>query len=554
MTVLTRDQLRAYRDRIPNRGQWQYFRTADILDSMVTDMADSFALIGGQDFGVPTELEMFATYGVSRDATITVTDTGSTALQTAIDGASDDDVISVATNATYDPITIPADMGLTIRGALGYTPKISGQNAVTISDGARDTLIARMQFPACSTAAGNDRGAAVMQEHRGTFEKIVFYQCSFPEVTNGSAIMLSHHQSISGDTYYTTPVYPDDFSSKFGVIECDFFHACKDAIEGGAITARGIDWLYVRGCRINGNGAESAVASRGLHAQVCKTVWAERNRVWDFGSSNSEALKLDFIGSGDTVVCTGVIINNVCYDCVEGIDADDYTGVYIRGNLCYNCADEGVSVDGDGSTALIVGNITHNCGDGIMAEVGAITDLRSNCSFDNSSNDYNMLNGYSPDSSNISDPIDFGPGAALLPYTPAIGLDWMSSSPTSVAGALDDLADRADYVTRGVETFLDSDPDVSLGLFFAAITRKASVEYYLSDGTTKETGVINIGSDGSVASIDVQRQGLSSEDLVDTVDFAASVSGGVLTLTLQTSGAGASIEFRYSSRITILTV
>lgn len=542
MAVLTRDQIKAYMDQIPNKGRWQYYRTAAIIDNLVRDAADSFALTGGQDFGIPAELEIFAGYGIGRPATTTLTDTGATALQTAIDNASDGDVIEVASNATYSPITLPADTGLVIRGALGYVPKISGQNAVTISNGSRDILIARFQFPSCSTAAGNDRGAAVMQEHQSVFDKLVIYQCSFPEVTNGSAIMLSHHQSISGDTYYTTPVYPDDFSTKFGVIECDFFHACKDGIEGAAISVRGLEWLYVRGCKINGNAANS----RGIKAEVCKNVWVERSQCWNFGSGNSEAIKLDFIGSGATVVCTGTIIENICYDCVEGIDVDDYVGVYVRGNLCYNCANEGISVDGD-STALIVGNVAHNCVDGIRAESGSIVDLRSNCSFANSSNNYRMDNGYSPDASNLTDPINLSPDAALSPFFPTISGDW-TTSPETVKGALDELGARSAGAswTTGSESFLDNDPTVNINLGLSTSLRRAVIEYYMEDGTYSEHGRIGVGSDGSNASAEAKRQGVAGEDLVDGVDFGADVSGGQVRLNLVTSGSGASIVFRYA--------
>lgn len=534
MSVLTRDQIKAYMDLVPNKGRWQYYRTAGVIDNLIRDMADSFALSGGQDFGVPTELEIFAGHGIGCAATITVTDTGATALQTAIDSASDGDVIEVATDATYDPITLPSDTGLVIRGALGHTPEISGQHGVTISDGARDTLIARFQFPGCSAANGNYNGAAVNMSHQALFDKIVMYQCSFPEVVNGDAIVLSHHQSISGDLYYTTPVYPDDFSTKFGAIECDFFHACKDGTEGAAIVARGLEWLYVRGCKINGN----AVNSRGIMAQVCKNVWIEQNRCWNFGSGNSEAIKLDFIGSGSTVTCTGTIIENICYDCVEGIDVDDYVGVYVRGNLCYNCADEGISVDGD-STALITGNVVHNCADGIRAESGSVVDLRSNCSFANSSNDYRMDNGYSPDASNITDPINFGPAAALLPFFPTTPGNW-TSSPDTVKGALDELAPQ-----RGSEAFMDDGADVYIDLGDSSSVRRILIEYHMDDGTTQEHGRIGVGTDGTAASTEEIRQGVAGESLIDSVAFSADVSGGQVRLGIILSGAGASVTFRY---------
>lgn len=545
MSVLTRTQIKAYKDLVPNKGLWSSFRTAKVFDDLIEDMADSFALTseaGGSNFGVPRELEVFAGYGVSRAVTTTLTATGATALQTAIDAASDDDVIEVASNATYDPITLPADTGLVIRAALGYTPEISGQQGVTISDGTRDTLIAGFQFPGCSTAGGNDRGAAVTQEHQGLFDKVVFFRCAFPEVTNGSAITLSYHQSLDGDNYATSPVYPTEFSTKFGLIECEFFHACKDAIEGAAVAARGIEWLYVRGCHINGN----AVNSRGVSAQVCKNLWVERNRLHNFGSGNSEAIKLDRIGS-TTELTTGVILNNVCYDCVEGVDVDDYAAAVVRGNLCYNCADEGYSVDGDGSSALLIGNIAHNCTDGFRAETFANVDLRNNCSFANTSNDYRMDNGYSQDASNLTDPIDFGQAAALLPYFPTTSGDW-TTSPGTVKEALDELGARSVGAswTTGSEAFLDNDPTVNINIGLSTSIRRAAIEYFMEDGSFSEHGRIGVGSDGSSASAEAKRQGVDGEDLVDGVDFDADVSGGQVRLNLVTGGSGASVTFRYA--------
>lgn len=463
MTILTRDQIKAYNAQIPNRGQWGYFRTGAVLDSLVNDLGDSFALVSGQDFGVPAELEIFAGYNAGRSATTTLTDTGATALQTAIDNASDGDVIEVASNATYNPITLPADKGLVIRGALGYVPEISGQHGVLISDGTRDTLIARFQFPGCSTVNSNWKGAAVALDHQAQFDKVVLYQCSFPEVTNGSAVLVSYHQSISGDNYATSPVYPTEFSTKFGVIECNFFHACKDGTEGAAIAARGVEWLYVRGCTVNGN----AVSSRGIMAQVCKNVWVSESLLHNFGSGNSEAIKLDRIGS-TTEVTTAFILRNICHDCVEGIDADDYVGALIQDNLCYNCADEGISVDNDAS-ALIVGNVTHNCADGIRADSGSTVDLRGNASFNNSSNNYRMDNGYSPDASNLTDPVDFGVAGNVFlrsfsaVMTEKIDFAYDDSSPLDIGNILPQNATVIGWMVQTDTTFDGTTPTLSIG-------------------------------------------------------------------------------------------
>lgn len=45
MAVLTRTQIKAYKDLVPNKGLWSSFRTAKVFDDLIEDMADSFALI-----------------------------------------------------------------------------------------------------------------------------------------------------------------------------------------------------------------------------------------------------------------------------------------------------------------------------------------------------------------------------------------------------------------------------------------------------------------------------------------------------------------------------
>lgn len=47
MSFLTRDQIKAYTDQVPNKGRWQYYRTAGVIDNLINDMADSFAQVIG---------------------------------------------------------------------------------------------------------------------------------------------------------------------------------------------------------------------------------------------------------------------------------------------------------------------------------------------------------------------------------------------------------------------------------------------------------------------------------------------------------------------------
>ena len=45
MAVLTRAQIKAYQDSVPNKGIWNHYRTAKVVDDFIRDMADSFALL-----------------------------------------------------------------------------------------------------------------------------------------------------------------------------------------------------------------------------------------------------------------------------------------------------------------------------------------------------------------------------------------------------------------------------------------------------------------------------------------------------------------------------
>lgn len=494
------------------------------------------------DHGWMKELETFVNKGLTNTATTIITSSNGDAIQNAITSASNGDVIEIKTHSTYNPIILPSNKRLIIRNSLGYTPKISGQHGVIISNGTRDVLISGISFINCSTINSNWKGAAIALEHQGIFNKVVFYRCSFPEVLNGSAILLSYHQSISGDNYAISPVYPDDFSNKFGVIECEFFHACKDGIEGAAVLCRGVDKFYVKNCTINGN----SVNSRGVMAQVCKNVWIENNRLHNFGSGNSEAIKIDRMGS-TTEITTATILNNVCYDCVEGIDADDYVGVFIQGNLCYNCEDEGISVDNN-AECLIIGNICHNCNDGIRADSGSIVELFNNCCFDNSNNNYRMDNGYFPDSSNILYPIEIGVAASLSPFFPTTSNNWYTS-PSTIKNALDELGSRDNIQFKFVDFSYDIISPFNIG---DALPDNSKVVGYMAkihtvfNGSSNILEIGKIGDTSSVAAsgeIDLTSINLNSYD--KWIDFDSSTQIiGTLTVVGATQGSG-SILLKY---------
>jgi len=337
---------------------------------------------------------------LDESATVVISTTGAADLQNAIAGASDGAVIEVRTNATYSPITLPAGKTFTIRAGKGYGPRLSGTNCINVDDGAKDHVVSGFAFTSYTTGDANAMGAGITFTNQGSkCEGLIFHNLHFEEATSGSAVLMSYHRSVGGDNY-ANPPQPSELSDGIAFVECHFYKACKNGVEGAALLLRAFDKPTVYGCKFDGGG----LAARGVMFHNCTNIWVEGCRVQGM-TSNGEGIKIDAIGSPVAVRNTGWVLHNDVHDCVEGIDCDDYCDVVVMNNNCTSCTSEGISIDGGTPPAvarvLAVGNNCSDCSIGLRVDAGAICELSYNACWGNT-NDYQISNGYALPGSNIS--------------------------------------------------------------------------------------------------------------------------------------------------------
>lgn len=403
--------------------------------------------------------------------TSVLTTSGAGDLQTAINGLVDGDVLEIQTNATYTPITIPTNKKLTIMVGDGYMPKITGANGITLVNGVRDLLVAGLILQSCTTPDKNGRGAAICLAHQAKVTDVTFYDLSIKNCSD-SGVMLSYHQSIGGDLYYTPPTL-SEMSQRVAFVGCAFSRAGTDKTEGGSLVVRGMQQLMVEDCQFDGQNL-----TRGMNIQNAIDCYIHKNLVINTNDGSSgEGIKFDVIASTTGYQVSGAIISNRVHNAIEGIDIDDNTAMTaIYDNVVSSCVDEGISLDGTGSggigNAVINGNVCFDCNNGIRFELGSVGELTRNCCFQNTTNNYLMENGYVPDATNTSVRTDapqvsdvIGPKGAtadrisvfngtsgkllkdggntvadLKAYTPADGTKWADPDPTTIQGALDRMA------------------------------------------------------------------------------------------------------------------
>jgi len=327
--------------------------------------------------------------------TVLHTDTDPDSLNTIIQSLEDGDILEVNSSATYNPISIPANKELIIKSALGKCILLTGTECIKLMDGARDTIISGVSISNCTSPAGNERGAGIsFGEHNTIVSNISFYNSSIDTVTNGSGVMLSYHWTVDGDTYFT-PNTVEECSTDVRFINCCFFDANKDNIEGGALAIRGIIRPFIYNCHFRDN----THSMRQLSLQNCISAYLYGNNIRNTATpgTNSEGIKLDDLGSC-SFRTTAHVINNVIKNAIEGIDIDDNVTAFVMDNICYECTEEGISVD-DSGIAVLARNLCYNChydsnSAGIRVEAGAVVSLYQNNCVNNSIN-YRIQNGYS---------------------------------------------------------------------------------------------------------------------------------------------------------------
>ena len=344
-------------------------------------------------------------------------------LNTAIDN----EVIIVQSNVTYNPIILPPNKSLKIKAGFGFNPIISGQYCIQISNGAKNIIISGFTIKNYTTGLVNTKGGAIsMETEFSKFNNIIFHNMKFHNAISGSSIVLCHHWN----PYYISPI-SENMSEKLAIVNCSFFHSCVDGNEGAAIVLRSIKNIYLNNNYINGDN----VNSRGILIQCSNNVIITNNKCCNF-DTNGEGIKVDLLGSGPFTT-NGLIENNQVYNAIEGIDIDDSSAFNVSNNTVFGCQ-KGISLD-DSSIGQITNNICYdNSVAGIIFEAGSNGTLFNNNSFNNQ-DDYQMDNGYTPDSSNTADVHHSFISANQLSYVPIDAINW-TNQPISLSDAIDKIA------------------------------------------------------------------------------------------------------------------
>ena len=336
----------------------------------------------------------------AKDADVILNTIGSTDLQTAIDSLAEDEILEITTNGTYDPIVIPTTKKIIIRAKIGYNPKISGARCIRLSNGAEDVVISGLTIENSTNTGGNNNytGTAItFNEYHAIVNDIIFHNISIVNNTTGSSVMLSYHWSVSGDSY-SNPPQLDELSDNVAFVGCSIFDGCKDGTEGACISLRAMKNCYLYNNYINNNNSNG----RGIQLQGVLSAIIEENKIYNIGGGNAEGIKVDQIGTSPFIQ-TAYILKNYTEVNIEGIDIDDNVSAIVKRNICTLSSNEGISLDND-SQGVFEDNIVFDCYDGIRFESGSTGYLLNNNSFNNTHENYRMDNGYSYNSSNISDP------------------------------------------------------------------------------------------------------------------------------------------------------
>jgi hypothetical protein len=338
--------------------------------------------------------------------TAVLTGTAAGDLQAAITALAPNGVLHVATNATYSPVQIPGGKPMTIMAAPGFSPKISGANAILLLNGAAKVVISGFELPNCTTADNNALGACIALDHLALTDQIIFANLDLHDVVGGSGVMLSYHQSISGDNYQTAPLYPSEFSTRMAFVDCTFFHAGLDGNEGANLALRGVEYAYIKGCTIDGD----AQNSRGVQLQDCVSFLCMGCTAGNFVGPNCEAFKADYfasVGPPATYRTSGVFRSCAAHDCNQGFDSDDQTSCYVVKCEATNCSVDGFHVKGTSGArpgwATFECCTATGCNNGFFLRTGSSSWTRWNNAYGNTVN-YNNEGGAPFDPSSITSP------------------------------------------------------------------------------------------------------------------------------------------------------
>lgn len=387
----------------------------DIVTGMVLALSTS-TNSGGATLTGKLEIYNRIEKMLSTDSDVTLTTTGASDLQSAITELTDGQILEVKTNATYSPITLPAGKSYSIRVAEGYSPKISGNNCIQVSDGCDNIIISGLILDGSSQGGNNNyQGTAISYLTEGSVvSNLIFHDLTISNSIAGSSVMLAYYWN--NPNYYTNATDTGDMSNNIAFVKCNFFDACKDGTEGACLTLRAIKNSYILDSIFNNNNSPG----RGIQLQGgVKHILVEGCKVMNIGGGNGEGIKTDSFSGVPPFQNTIYLYNNQVFNSVEGIDIDDQCEASVIGNHVYNCLTEGINLD-DSSKGYFLNNVVYNCRDGFRLENGSIYDLKNNVSYNNSSNNYRFDDGGSEDSSNTTNILNskyYNPYITIKPIT-----------------------------------------------------------------------------------------------------------------------------------------
>lgn len=351
---------------------------------MVSDALDELQSEIGSLGSVFTQIELKADNVDSQTTTVTLSTSGAGDLQAELNELVSGDVLEILTNATYSPIVLNTSE-ITIKAGIGYSPKITGANAIKLGNGLHDVIVSGLILDNCTTANQNYMGACVSFGVQGSkVQDIIFKDVAFVNVTTGSAVMLSYHGFTDS---YSANVLDSECSERVAFVDCVIHDGCNDPTEGAAITLRGMKYPLISHCTING----ADEGARGILLQAVQKAMIRDNIAKNM-QGNGEGIKIDEIGTAQ-FINTGIFQNNMVQRCIEGIDIDDKCAAILYDNTGWECTEEAFSLD-DSSQALFKHNTAFNNVNGIRLESGSSAEIRDCVSFNNSNNNYWIQNGY----------------------------------------------------------------------------------------------------------------------------------------------------------------
>lgn len=333
-------------------------------------------------------------YAKGATATVVVNTVGAGDLAAAVAAAVAGDVIEVQTNATYSPVVIPAGVRFVLRAGAGFTPKITGDRCIRLSDGAANVTVIGFGIENATTPNANFEGSGICMLGEGSkVSDIIFSNMSFLNCA-GSAILIAGKQAAYASNYTLA-----DLSDGFAVVDSSFMNACSDITKGASVFVRGCRNVLFRHCYVD-NGAGR---SRGFMLQACiESVIEDCVALSSLGLPLAdEGYKLDILTPATAPFKNDVVVRRCrAQGFVQGFDADDQTVAQFEDCFSVRCTDGFVSLKATNKVTFLR-DVAVTCTNGFRVVNASIESCLKNLAA-NCTNGYVFPVGYLLDDTNQS--------------------------------------------------------------------------------------------------------------------------------------------------------